>query len=267
MIRLSIITINYNNASGLEKTIKSVTEQSVSDFEYIIIDGGSNDESLEILNKYNAKITKWVSEKDNGVYNAMNKGIHLANGAYVLFVNSGDYLFSNQVILNSFDYLKGTDLVTFDLDCIGEGQRYLYPAPENLKFSNLYFNTLPHPSTFIKKRLFEEVGLYDETLKIVSDWKFFLISLFKYDCSYVKVNQVLTVFSLDGISSMQDFSEERKKVLQEYFPQFIEDYTSLGKYRSESSSNGYKLLVSIEKNKIGKKILSILYKITTLFVK
>lgn len=265
MKKLTIITINYNNAIGLKKTIQSIVEQSFLDFEYIVIDGGSTDESVSIIKENENKIHYWVSEKDKGIYNAMNKGIEQATSEYVLFVNSGDYLFSNSVIEKSISYLNDIDLITFDLECLSETQKYLFPAPDALKFSNLYFGTLPHPSTFIKRKLFNEIGYYDETLKIVSDWKFFILALYKFDCSYLKVNQVLTTFCLDGVSSTQDFSQERKLVLKEFFPDFIEDYTDLAKFKSQSKTKGYKLFVTIEKYTFGRKMLSLFYRIINFF--
>lgn len=265
MRKLTIITINYNNAIGLKKTIQSIVEQSFLDFEYIVIDGGSTDESVSIIKENKGKIHYWVSEKDKGIYNAMNKGIEQATSEYVLFVNSGDYLFNNSVIEKSISYLNDIDLITFDLECLSETKKYLFPAPDVLKFSNLYFGTLPHPSTFIKRKLFNKIGCYDETLKIVSDWKFFILALYKFNCSYLKVNQVLTTFCLDGVSSTQDFSHERKLVLKEFFSGFIEDYSDLAKFKSQSKTKGYKLLVRIEKNTFLRKMLSLFYRIINFF--
>ena len=89
-MRLSIITINYNNREGLRKTIESVVNQTYRNFEYIIIDGGSTDGSVEVVKEYADRISYWVSEPDNGIYNAMNKGVLAANGKYIQFLNSGD---------------------------------------------------------------------------------------------------------------------------------------------------------------------------------
>ena len=107
----SIITINLNNSTGLEKTIQSVTTQLFSDFEFIIIDGGSTDNSIDVIKKYESEITSWVSEKDNGIYDAQNKGIAKANGTYCLFLNSGDYLFSKDALKKVFDSNLTEDIV------------------------------------------------------------------------------------------------------------------------------------------------------------
>src|SRR4051812_22804100 len=98
MPRLSIITINYNNVSGLRKTVESVVNQTSQDFEYIVIDGGSTDGSVDVLKQYAKKIKYWISEPDKGIYNAQNKGILKATGEYCHFINSGDYLVKNDVI-------------------------------------------------------------------------------------------------------------------------------------------------------------------------
>ncbi|MFT4805390.1 MAG: glycosyltransferase involved in cell wall biosynthesis, partial [Psychroserpens sp.] len=97
-MKLSIITINFNNAVGLKKTIESVVNQTSNDFEYIVIDGGSNDGSVDVIKEYEAKVSYWVSEVDKGIYHAMNKGILLAKGDYLEFLNSGDILVNETVI-------------------------------------------------------------------------------------------------------------------------------------------------------------------------
>lgn len=97
-MKFSIITINYNNCEGLEKTIQSVIEQSYKGYEYIVIDGGSTDGSIDIIKKYEPSITFWVSEKDSGIYNAMNKGIRHSTGEYLNFMNSGDTFYEPEVL-------------------------------------------------------------------------------------------------------------------------------------------------------------------------
>ena len=108
-MKLSIITINYNNKNGLQKTIDSVISQTFKDFEWIIIDGGSTDGSKELIEKYSQHITYWVSEPDKGIYNAMNKGIKVAKGEYLFFLNSGDYLVQPNTINQIFTQSPNTD--------------------------------------------------------------------------------------------------------------------------------------------------------------
>ena len=110
-MKYSIITINFNNREGLERTIKSVITQTCQDFEYIIIDGGSTDGSIDIIKKYANKIHYWVSEPDNGIYHAMNKGVQFAHGEYLNFMNSGDFFIDIEVLSDLFPFLNN-DIIT-----------------------------------------------------------------------------------------------------------------------------------------------------------
>ena len=123
MPKLSVITINFNNAIGLEKTIKSVIEQKFTDFEFVIIDGDSSDGSKEIIKKYSNKISYWVSEKDKGIYNAQNKGIERAIGEYCLFLNSGDYLVDTTVFQTVFSEKRTQDIIYGDMITVYELER------------------------------------------------------------------------------------------------------------------------------------------------
>jgi glycosyltransferase involved in cell wall biosynthesis len=254
--KISVITISYNNKEGLEKTLKSVTSQDYKDFEYIVIDGGSNDGSKEILEKYSDKINYWVSEPDKGIYNAMNKGIEVANGEYLLFINSGDELFSSGILTEVVPELNGADIIAGNLCTIGENTTYIAKNPEALQFRSVYQWTIQHPCTFIKKEGFSKVGLYDENLKIVSDWKWFLMGLGKFGLSYKKTEKTIANFYLDGISSNPEnhklLNEERRKTLKEEFPLFITDYDALIAYEEE-----IKILSKIKKSRwyqLGKKL-------------
>lgn len=135
-MKLSIITINYNNSIGLRKTIESVVSQTDNTFEYIIVDGGSSDGSVDIIKQYADKISQWVSERDGGIYNAMNKGVRMAHGEYIMFLNSGDILYDNNVIGHVLPKLKA------DI-CVGnlvsdKGGRMTPPDEKNLTMSFLF---------------------------------------------------------------------------------------------------------------------------------
>src|SRR5690606_29358309 len=136
-----------------------------------------------------------------GVYNAMNKGIKVATGKYLLFLNSGDHFYSDSVLQENNGNLNNYDLVYFNLQIVGNGVSKIKHYPNKLSFSYLYEGHLPHPATFIKRTLYDIVGFYDENLKIVSDWKFFIESICKYSFSYVKVDQTLSTYYSDGMSS------------------------------------------------------------------
>lgn len=223
---LSIITINYNDATGLQKTMESVKQQSSSDFEHIVIDGNSNDGSLEVIKSFTYSQLQFVSEPDSGIYNAMNKGIAKANNKYLLFLNSGDVLERPEVVSKVLPYLKNDYAVLagnliFDED---SGMR-LREHPEELSFSYLVGNAISHPSTFIKKSLFTKYGKYDENFKIVSDWAFFLKILGINNETYMKLPETISIFNTKGISSQEDNFEavyrERQIVLESYFPRIF----------------------------------------------
>ena len=260
MPKLSIITINYNNLEGLKRTVESVVNQTWQEFEYIIIDGGSTDGSATYIKSQKEHFDYWVSEPDKGIYNAMNKGIAKATGEYLLFLNSGDHFYNNEVLQVNHKHIAGYDLVYFDLEMIGVNLTKTVSLPNNLRFSDMFFQTLPHPSTFIKKELFTIVGLYDESLKIVSDWKFFILALFKHKCSYKKVEVTVATFYLGGLSSQIDYLEERNQVMEEYFKEHMLDCEELNINRKLINTNRFKMLSEIENILIGKKIISVFFR-------
>lgn len=268
MCKISIITINYNDADGLEKTICSVINQSSLDFEYIVIDGDSTDGSLEIIKKYQKNINYFISEKDSGIYNAMNKGIKVANGDYLFFLNSGDHFFNREVINNYKGYLEKDDLVYFNIEIKSNNVSKIISYPQTLRFSNFYTGGICHQSVFIKKTLFETIGLYDEDLKIVSDWKFFILALFKFNCSYKKVNETLSTYYLGGISSQINNFDERSSVIEEHFIGFAQDYEEFLTNRTLVNTNRFRMLQEIQKSIVGSKIVSVFFRIyVTLFSK
>jgi glycosyltransferase involved in cell wall biosynthesis len=118
--KISIITINYNNREGLERTFDSVFSQNYTNFEYIVIDGASNDGSKELIDQFSDKITFWVSEPDKGIYNAMNKGIDQVNGEYVFFLNSGDVFLDSNSLEKVSEELHTDDIISFNIQVVGE---------------------------------------------------------------------------------------------------------------------------------------------------
>ena len=223
---ISIITINYNDKIGLERTIKSVREQIFTNFEHIIIDGGSNDGSKEVIEANKNSFRYWVSEPDNGIYNAMNKGIKAAKGDYLYFLNSGDLLNDSNALKRIHVHLKHHDMVYFNINVRGE-VNHVQECPSEMSFEYLYNDLPPHQSTFIRKTLFEKYGYYDESLKIVSDWKFLILALLKYNATYKHVDDVFSTYYEGGISSREGSFEamekERKLVLSSEFPILMND--------------------------------------------
>ena len=234
-MKLSVITINLNNAVGLQKTINSVICQSFTDFEYIIIDGGSNDNSREIISQFSEKINNWVSETDSGIYNAMNKGIIQATGEYCFFLNSGDYLVDANVLESVYkddpseEILFGNLYVTKGGKTIGK----IY-GKQALTFSDIYSNTVKHQAAFIRRSLFEKFGLYNENRNIIADWEFFLKTLGLGNVSYRYFDLFISYFDNDGISnrSKSVTNSEVKLVIQENIPLMMQkDYEYLNKYK------------------------------------
>lgn len=240
MYKLSIITINFNNLDGLKKTMESVFNQSWQDFEYLVIDGGSTDGSEAYIKSHHEKIDYWVSEEDKGVYHAMNKGIVKAKGEYLLFLNSGDHFYSTKVLQQNHQQLKIQDIIYFNLQVIDKDYIYLREYPKTLSFSFLMNDTLPHPATFISLKAFEKTNMYDERLKIVADWKFFIEGICKYHLTYFKIEETLSSFYLGGMSSLPENKDliikEREQVLKDGFSVFIDETTELNALRSAISN-------------------------------
>ena len=170
---ISIVTINLNNKNGLRKTIESVVNQTYFDkIEYIIIDGGSTDGSVDVIKEYEDKISYWVSEPDSGIFNAMNKGVDVSNGEYSLYLNSGDYFNSYDIIEKVYDELD-KDIVYGNENKLKQGRTVILSKyPDVLEERFFKMTALPHQSTFIKTSLLKE-NKYSEDWKLLGYWKFF----------------------------------------------------------------------------------------------
>lgn len=223
MPHFSIITINLNNAIGLEKTICSVLSQSSPDYEYLIIDGGSTDGSVEIIKKYAEKITYWVSERDAGVYDAMNKGIAAACGQYCLFLNSGDYFYEPTVLSQVLHSGLKADIIYGDLIQSTDGQNMRrLNNPDRLSAWFLLPANITHQTQFIRRQLFEDHGAYRTEYAICSDYAFLVHLFFKTNCQYSRLPAPLVVFDTSGISNNpaneKRVYQERMKIQKLYFP-------------------------------------------------
>ena len=231
MLKISIITINKNNIKGLKKTINSVLEQTFTNYEYIVIDGNSDDGSKKLIQQYSSKIDYWISEPDKGIYNAMNKGIERANGEYCLFLNSGDFLYNETALEELLKSKPTADIVYTNQHRFGEKGERITTFPDELTFYWLYTEYLPHNCTLFKRHLFDEIGLYSEEYKIISDWLFYLIALAKYNCSYRHEEMILSSMEDGGISNANEFHSqihlEREKAITEHFQLFKRDYLEL----------------------------------------
>lgn len=234
--QLSIITINRNNSFGLEKTMRSVLSQTSTKFEYIVVDGASTDDSVRVIQRYAPALgsrIKWISESDTGIYNAMNKGIQMSTGEYVEFLNSGDNLVDETVVERMYDALKqnGYPSILYGnmLKDMPDGTvlRDKCFAGQDITFLGFFVGTLNHSPAYIRRSLFERYGLYDESLKIVSDWKWYLQSIVLGEEKPVYVDMDVTLFDMHGISEtcLELRAEERSLVLNELInSSFLEDY-------------------------------------------
>lgn len=227
-MKLSIITINRNNAAGLEKTMKSVATQTFKEFEYIVIDGASTDGSDVVIKKleHNFAHVKWVSEPDFGIYNAMNKGVRMASGDYIQILNSGDCLAADDVIEKMIAALQKDSrpsiLYGNMIKCFPNGHRMVDKcfAGQEITMLGMYTGTLNHDPAYIRRDLFEKYGCYDENLKIVSDWKWFVQAIILGGEKPQYVNLNVTLYDMTGISETNKELDkaERKQVLEQMFP-------------------------------------------------
>jgi len=226
-MKVSIITINYNNKCGLEKTINSVVRQTFRDYEFIVIDGGSTDGSKEIIYEYKSKIDYWVSEPDRGIYHAMNKGVKASHGEYLNFMNSGDCFYGKAVLQNIFTGNIQEDIV------IGKAQtnaRVIYP-PQQPTLKHFYqHKSLNHQAAFIKRDLLIKYP-YDEThYDIVSDTHFFVQAFIMGNCTYKALDEYVVNFDHNGIGSqnIKKNRYEQEKVLNNLIsPRILEDYNNI----------------------------------------
>ena len=197
-MKYSIVTINYNNAEGLRRTIQSVVSQTYADYEYVMIEGGSTDGSVDIIKEYENKISYWVSEKDGGIYNAMNKGVKASNGEYLIFMNSGDVFYRDKV-LEDIQSTNKTDDIIVGKVFTDKGEEFLY-QPNQPTMYFFYSSTIPHQGAFIKKWLLDKYP-YDETLKITADWKFFVDAVVFENCTISFINVPVSMFDTEGVST------------------------------------------------------------------
>ena len=269
MNTVTVVTINYNNKLGLEKTFLSVCSQTNTNFEYIVIDGGSTDGSVQLLEEYHNKISYSVSEKDNGIYHAMNKGIAVANGKFLIFMNSGDIFYNEATIDTILNNLNDIDQIVYGdvlLKNEATGYQKIQIHPQELTFKYFYQQTICQQACVIKKSLFDSVFYFNENYKIVSDWEFLIVSIFIKGVNFRKIPFVLAVFDCEGISSNQSLRAiatiEKEEVLERYFPLFKNDYKQLQSHFSLKSQQ----LLLIQKSKFFSKLVAIIFLVILIFI-
>lgn len=240
-MKLSVVTINYNNAGGLQKTIDSVANQTYKEFEHIIVDGNSHDESVHIIQEYDYAqrisnqphpIIRWTSEPDKGIYNAMNKGIRMSQGEYVLMLNSGDSLVDEHVMERIISELDGTDIVQGNMIEEHDGKKIQnkgYGRSE-ITMNDVMQGMFMHQASFCRRDLFERYGYFDDSYAIVADKKFFINCLGFHDASFKYIDFDVADFDVNGISSATEGSwhekheEEYKRLIDEMFSPRLKAY-------------------------------------------
>lgn len=268
-MKISIITVNLNNATGLKATLESVAKQSCHEFEHIIIDGGSNDGSVEIIREYESIISnrksiilKWVSEPDKGIYDGMNKGVEIASGIrvvnalnrsefledknkvikkasseYVYFLNSGDSLASEDTIQEMIDTLDGSDFVIGRVNKTYQGrvvEKTELLKEDDMSLYQMFLHGINHQAALIKRPLLVTTP-YDVNVRLSADWKFFVQKIVLESASVKFVDKVFANYDMTGVSSNSDvLRRERMQILETFVPERIaRDYLAIAPYYYE----------------------------------
>lgn len=251
MKQISVITVVYNDFIGLKKTVESVVNQTYNNFEFIIVDGGSTDGSVEYAKSVEG-VTKYVSEKDNGIYNAMNKAIDMAEGKYCIFMNAGDTFYDNDTLLQSVAQMCDHDFYVGGTIEVGkETQRF--GAEKLMSILFLLTHSIYHQSTFTKTSLLQQHH-YREDLKIVSDWAFFFEMWLK-GATYAPLDNVVSYYFLGGFSAQHVdlIDDERVQVIAELLPlKVVETIQNMSQIIN--SVQGDQKWIDFCNTKLGKKI-------------
>lgn len=226
---VSVITVCLNSRKYLEEAIKSLSEQTYLNIEYIILDGGSTDGSIDIFNKYRDKISKIVVEKDNGIFNAMNKGIRLASGDIIYFLNSDDRFYDNQVIeeaVVAFSKRPETDFIYGNIGVFNpaDGISCIEKYPQKITKWLFMRKTVGHPATFFRSSCFKNAGYFDERYKIAADYEWYLRTLCLNKLKTFHIEKNISMFRLGGISTNRKYRDlyfsERRTIQKRYFNAF-----------------------------------------------
>lgn len=254
--KLTVITINFNNAAGLDRTLRSVRQQSNRNFEYLIIDGGSTDNSISIIQKNSDIVSRWQSEKDNGEYDGMNKGISQAKGEYLMFLNSGDIFFDEHSVRNLLATNFQEDFVFGDV-CIDYGStKKIMKYPDTLGYWFLYSEMICHQVQVIRARLLRKLGGYNTQIKIVADYDFMIHALIGKRVSYRHIPHTLAIYGWGGKSTQPEAAEIirqgkdmiRKKYFTKQIHSVLQEFeqTTFLEYQKLRQSRAYQALRALE---------------------
>ena len=245
MNKISIITVNYNDAEGLRKTLASVASQTYRDIEHIIIDGGSNDDSVSIIQSYEESINQlsnpfkiiWISKKDKGIYDAMNKGVSISSGEYLLFLNGGDVMASDAAIENVLPHLTEADFIIGRSYFSKNGKRCGKSpllSENDMSMYNMYLHGINHQSAFIRRNLLINTP-YDTSVRISADWLFFVQAIVLHSATMKFVDLFFSDYDLTGVSSNNEaVLKERQEILMKVLPERIaKDYIQIAPHYYE----------------------------------
>lgn len=250
-MKLSIITICFNQPD-IEETCESIVNQTFQDFEWIVIDGGSTDNTIENLNKYKNRINVFISEKDNGRYDGMNKGIKLAKGEWLNFMNGGDSFAETTALEKVFRKEHDADILYGNIN-LKNANKKMFPMKYPEEIDKIYFlnNNINHQASFIRKDLFDKYGFYEETFKINADWEKWLCFL-SNGAKFKLLTELIANYKTDGISfdcspeTVIEDLKEKKEILKKYYTE--SELDTLKPYEK----NRYKLFYFIPFIKVAK---------------
>ena len=221
-MKLSIITVNYNDIEGLKKTINSVISQTFHDYEWIIIDGGSADGGKELIEQYQQHFTYWCSEPDSGIYNAMNKGIAHAKGEYINFMNSGDVYASPHTLSDVFSDNHQEDLLYGDWIYVYDSHEERISFSIDKLYTEFVRKNICHQALFIRTSLLKKKG-YDETISVLADYAR-NVELAHSGASFKYFPFVICRCSMPGFSNIEENEDRRKQDkerIRQLYPQWV----------------------------------------------
>lgn len=200
--KISVITVTYNCEDTIEYTLLSLKQQLYKDYELIIVDGGSTDSTLKIIHEFDDIVNVMISEKDNGIYDAMNKGIKMSKGEFIFFLNAGDILYDNNVLVKVSESMdNGYDIIYGDAIFIKDNKKYYksFTSKPDLKFFSV--DTICHQSVFIRSSLFQEIGFFNTREVIMADYEFLLKAFLSNNNTFKHIDYYIIYYNLDGKSA------------------------------------------------------------------
>ncbi|MFZ0390301.1 MAG: glycosyltransferase family 2 protein [Calditrichia bacterium] len=226
-MKITIVTVCFNSENTIENTIRSVVSQSYSDIEYIIVDGLSTDNTLQIVNRYSDSVSRLISERDSGIYEAMNKGVEHATGDFILFLNADDRLIYEKTIENfvkriepdneSESDVRVGNVIIFDPD---KNKGHVWKS-KNISPFSVFRGSVPHPATFYRRDSFTKNGLFDESFKIAGDYEWLIRAVMKTKLTFTKMDILTAIFFKGGISTRQNYkdilSQEKQRAIRMHY--------------------------------------------------